>query len=128
MKKTYLKIAGVLNLLTAIAHLFGGRLDLINPLVASDLTVQAKGELVAVWHIVTIQLFITSYVLLKAGFGKLDATEGSLLRFLGVFYVLIGLPFIAVSFWYSIFAPQWILLIPIGALVLFGLKNQLVNE
>jgi len=128
MRKTYIRIAGVINLIVAFVHLIAGQLDLIDPLIASELALQAKGELVAVWHIVTIQLFITSYVILKAGFGKLDAKHVSLLRFLGGFYVLIGFPFIIVSIWYSIFAPQWILLMPIGALVLFGLKNHLANE
>lgn len=128
MKNLYLKLAGVLNLLTAIIHIIGGQIDLVNPLIKSDLNNQQTGELVAVWHMVTILLFLSSYYLIKAGFSKAKARDDSLLKAIGMLYILFGIPFLLSSFWFSVFAPQWILLIPIGLLTLLGIRNMPVNK
>ena len=124
MQKTYLKIAGIINLLTAFVHLIAGQEDLVNPLLESNLTTQQQGEWFAVWHIITILLFLTSYYLLKIGFEKRESKEFSILQFIGVLYVLLGIPFIVACFWFSIFAPQFILLMPVGVLVLVGIKKK----
>lgn len=128
MKNTYIKIAGILNLCVALLHLIGGQLDLINPLLESNINIQEKAELIGVWHIVTVLLFYTSYYLLKVGFGRRISDCISLLRHVGVLYLLIGFPFIIVSLYYSVLAPQWILLVPIGGLILMGIKKSLAND
>ncbi len=124
MKKTYLKIAGVLNLLTAFLHLFGGQIDLVNPLLDSALEVQKKSEWLGAWHMVTILLFFTSYLIIKGGFSKSNNSDPRLLRTVGIFYILTGIPFIATSIYFSVFAPQWVLLMPIGILLLFGSNEK----
>ena len=122
MKKTYIKIAGIINLIAAIIHLVAGQIDLINPLAESSLNNQVKGELIGAWHIVSILFFITSYLLIKAGFQQENENEIYHLKIIGIIYLLIGIPFIITSIWFSIFAPQWILLMPIGVLTLLGTK------
>ena len=129
MKRIYLKIAGLINLFTAFLHLIGGQVTLVKPLISSELTKQAVGEWVGAWHIVSILFFLSTYYLLKLGFQGFDQTDVKLLQFLALLFILIGVPFIIASFWFFVFAPQWILLMPIGLLILLELKknNQLVT-
>ncbi|SEJ82656.1 hypothetical protein SAMN05192553_1215 [Cyclobacterium xiamenense] len=120
MKKIYIKIAGIVNLITALIHSVAGQMDLVNPLINSNLEVQQKAEWVGVWHIVTVLLFATSYLFLKVGFDKAKMPNSSNLKAFGITYILIGIPFIISSIYYSVLAPQWILLMPIGILLLIG--------
>lgn len=118
-KNSYLIIAGIINLFTAFLHTIGGQLSLVDPMVASNLNLQVKAELVAAWHLITIVLFASSLVLLKQGFtssGSRSAVVGSI----GYLYTLFALTFIVVSVVYGVFAPQWILLLPIGVLAFWG--------
>jgi len=124
MKRIYLKIAGIINLFTMFIHLIAGQVDLVNPLISSELNNQVIGEWVSVWHIVSILLFLSAYYILKAGFKGYDPTDIKLLQFIGLLYILIGLPFIMSSFWFSVFAPQWILLMPIGLFTLIELNGN----
>ena len=123
MRKLQIRIAGFINLITAIIHLFAGQMDLVNPLQNSNLEDQQKAEWIGAWHIVTILLFFSSFIILKAGFGKLKEYELQILRRFGMLYILAGVPFIISSIYYSVFAPQWILLMPIGVLLFFGIKK-----
>jgi len=126
MKRNYLKVAGIINLVTAMVHLVAGQIDLVVPLVNSNLEIQAKGEFVAVWHMITILLFLTAFLLLKAGFGK--SQDPTPLKSIGMLYILFGIPFIFSSIWFSIFAPQWILLMPIGIFTLLGIRKVQPNK
>jgi len=117
-----------MNLFTAFLHLIGGQIDLVNPLLDSSITTQQKGELTGAWHIVTILLFFTAFIILQSGFKNKDLQNSQQLKSLAIFYILSGVPFIAISVWLGIFAPQWILLMPIGILLLLGLQKQSINE
>ncbi|MFD0798241.1 hypothetical protein ACFQZJ_12285 [Maribacter chungangensis] len=128
MKNRYIKIAGTLNLLTAFLHLIAGQIDLVNPLLGSSLTLQQKGELTGAWHIVTILLFYTAFIVLQSGFRNRGDQNFQKLKSLAIFYILSGIPFIGISVWFGIFAPQWILLMPIGVLLLFGLRKPTDDE
>jgi len=123
MEKICVKIAGILNLITAFLHLLAGQLDLVNPLINSNLGVQQKAEWVSVWHMVTILLCFTSYIILRAGFVEVEGQKLKLLKEIGILYILIGIPFIISSIYYSVFAPQWILLMLTGFLLLVALKK-----
>lgn len=123
MKNIFIKIAGIINLITALIHLIAGQIDLVNPLLDSNMTLQQQGELTAVWHIITILLFFTAYLILKAAFYEPKSPEIHTLKTISILYILIGVPFIIVSFWFSIFAPQWILLIPIGLFLGLGIRK-----
>ena len=99
-------------------------MSLVDPLISSKLTNQAIGEWVGAWHIVSIFFFLSAYYLLKLGFKGFDQTDIKLLQFLSLLYILIGVPFIIASFWFSVFAPQWILLMPIGLFILLELNRN----
>ena len=124
MKNTYIKIAGIINFITALVHLVAGQIDLVNPLKSSNLGLQQKAEWLGVWHLVTIFLFYTSYVIIKAGFSKSNKLNLQLLKPLGILYVLVGIPFILSSGYFTVFAPQWVLLMAIGILILFGIRKS----
>ncbi|RKN21703.1 hypothetical protein D7035_12430, partial [Aquimarina sp. AD1] len=87
MKKIYIKIAGIINLLGAILHTIGGQMELVNPLLDSNISIQQKSELAAAWHIVTILLFLTSYIILKVGFLKDSNQEKEQLKSIAVLYI-----------------------------------------
>lgn len=122
-KTLLLKIAGFINLFTAFVHLVGGQLDLVNPMLDSDLLDQAKTEWLACWHVITVLLFGTSYILLRSAFRPAIDSRKELLKTIGYLYLFISIPFVISSFWMGAFAPQWILLIPIGLLTIFGIRK-----
>lgn len=127
MKKIYIKLAGIINLITGLVHLIAGQMDLVNPLINSNLSVQQRAEWIGVWHIVTIFLLFTSYLFLRAGFVEVSNSNLQQLKPYAVLYMLIGLPFIVSSIYFSVLAPQWILLMPIGTLLLIGLRKVEIN-
>ncbi|MBC3757859.1 hypothetical protein H7U19_05545 [Hyunsoonleella sp. SJ7] len=128
MKRINIKTAGIINLLGAILHTVGGQIELVNPLLESDISIQQKSELTGAWHIVTILLFLTSYIILKVGFKKDSHQEKEFLKPIAVLYILSGIPFLITSFLYKVNAFQWILLMPIGILILMGLQKPSSNR
>lgn len=127
MKNLSLKLAGIINLTTALIHLAVGQMDLVQPLHNSNLDVQQKAEWIGVWHLVTVLLFFTSFLILKAGFGTVKKSQAEQLKAFGMLYILAGVPFIISSFYFSVLAPQWILLMPVGVLLLVGLRKRPVS-
>lgn len=122
-KNLYLIVAGILNLLTALLHTIGGQIDLVSPLLESNLTVQARSEWMGVWHVITIMLFASSFYFLKLGYSKTKNLDFSTTKFLGILYCLMAVPFILSSIYFKTLAPQWIILLPIGVLTLVGIKK-----
>lgn len=122
-KNTFWIITGTLNLFTALLHLIGGQLDLINPLLQSNLTNQIKVEMLGVWHMVTIILFATSYIFLKSGFNKKGEVSTDTIAFISYLYLGFSCAFIFASIFSVTLAPQWILLLPIGILGILGLRK-----
>lgn len=117
-------IGGVINLITAIIHLVGGQIDNVNPLLLSNLTIQEKAEWVSVWHMVSIILFVTSYILIKSGMDADKVGDTRLIRLIGNLYLLFCLPFVISSIIMGAYALQWILLLPIGLLAIYGVKKS----
>lgn len=126
-RNIYWLIAGGINFFTALIHIIGGQLSLVNPLQDSNLLDQTKAEWLGVWHMVTILLFLTSYLLVKNGLGKTQQKQSEIINFIGVLYILFSVPFIVTSLMYKLLAPQWILLLPIGLLAYFGTKKLTTN-
>lgn len=122
-KNRYWIAAGILNLFTAFLHLIGGQLDLINPLLQSNLINQVQSEMLGVWHMVTIILFATAFIFLKHAFNQKETYSTQLVSFISYLYIAFSIPFIMSGIYKSTIAPQWILLIPIGLLGIFGLRN-----
>ncbi|MCT4582938.1 MAG: hypothetical protein N4A35_16110 [Flavobacteriales bacterium] len=115
-------IAGSINLLTALIHTFLGELDLIIPLKNSELSRQVVTELTGVWHITTILLFATTFILLQKGFSSIRQGGYGTLKQIALLYLLFSLSFIAVSLFNGVFAPQWVLLLPIALFTFLGVK------
>jgi len=130
MKKSIQKInyywltAGIVNLLTALIHTFGGQMDLVNPLLKSNLSDQTKAEWFGVWHLVTLLLFATSYVIFRNTLVAVQVRKPEIISSIGFLYFLFSVPFIISSIINRLLAPQWILLLPIGLLLLFGIKRE----
>lgn len=127
MKNNYWIIAGGLNLFVFFLHLIGGQTELVNSMLNTDLSVDIKSQWVGAWHMVTIILFGTSLILLLAGFNKKYSTNTDLLKLIGYLNLLFCLPFILSGFYYGILVPQWILFLPIGILIIIGLKKIKTN-
>ena len=126
-KNLFLILSGMLNLFTFFLHLIGGQISLIKPLLNSNLDLQIKTELLGVWHMVTIILFITSVILLYIGFNQRKKIFIELLIFIGYLYIFFSLPFIIISILYGLLVPQWILLLPIGIGTMIGVKKMRTN-
>lgn len=123
-KNIYWIIAGILNLLTFFLHLIGGQIDLVTPMIETSLSIEKSSQLVGAWNMVTIILFVTSYVLLSAGFNKKYSTNTELIKLVGYLNLSFCLPFIVAGFYYGLLVPQWIFFLPIGVLTLIGVKNR----
>ncbi len=122
-KNIYWIIAGIINSFTALLHIIGGQLDLVNPLLTSNLNLQTKTEWLGAWHIVTVILIVSSYYLLKYGLNTLQKRNSDVIQLIGILYILFSITFIISSLFMKTFAPQWILLLPIGVLSLIKKQN-----
>jgi len=126
-KNKFLIAAGVWNFLVALMHTFGGQLDLVNPMLESNLSLEVKTILLGAWHIVTIFLFCSAFVLLYFGLKTQEKPNLQLIGFINYQYILYSIGFIAVSLIYGILAPQWILLFPIAVLGMIGIRKHRSN-
>lgn len=122
-KNVFWIIAGFLNLFTFFLHLIGGQIDIVNPMLGSSMALQPMSEMLAAWHLITVFLLMSSIYFLKLGFKNTDQNPKQLIKFMSYCYVAFSVVFIIVSFVQGVFAPQWILLLPIGILGLIGLKK-----
>ena len=122
-KNKYWIIAGVLNLLTFFLHLIGGQVDLVNPMIDTSLSIEKSSQLVGAWHMVTIILLATSYILISAGIGKKYATNTELIKLIGYLNLSFCFPFIIAGFYYGLLVPQWVFFLPIGVFTMVGLNK-----
>lgn len=120
-KNYYLIIAGAICFFTALLHTIGGQLDLIDPMLESNLKTQTKTELLGAWHMVTVIIFVAAIVFLKNGFRPVE-NQNYLVRLMAWLFILFSVVFIGVSVFNKVLAPQWILCLPIGILALLGAK------
>ena len=96
----------------------------------TSLSIEIKSQWVGVWHMVTILLLVTSYVLIMAGFGKKYSSNIELIKLIGYLNLLFCLPFILSGLYYGLLVPQWILFLPIAVLTFIGIKKMknITNE
>jgi len=123
-KNNYWIVAGAINLFTFLLHLIGGQLDLINPMINSNLSIEEISQLIGAWHLVTLILLGSSIILLLAGFNKKFNTNLELINIIGYLSLLFCIPFILSSFYYGLLVPQWILFLPIGFFTLLGVSKS----
>jgi len=121
MKNTPILIAGIICLGTAFLHLFGGQAH-VDSMLASDTGRIDQSVLLGAWHMITVILFLGGYSLIKSGL-NLKTEDHALMTWLGWLNILFALAFIGVSLYRGDFTPQWILFLPIGGLILFGMRK-----
>jgi len=128
-KNYYWIIAGALNFATFFLHLIGGQIDLLDPMMAApSLTLEKSTQLLGAWHMVTLILLVTSYILISAGLGKKYASNLELIKGVGYLNWAFCLPSILASFYYGIFVPQWVFFVPIAGLTMLGVQKREIAE
>ncbi|MDN3617335.1 hypothetical protein ACFFUS_22290 [Vibrio gallaecicus] len=116
--------SGLLALFTTLVHVFAGQIDPVRPFLKSKLDDIPKATLLACWHLVSVTLFVSSLMLLYVGWYGIDSLY-FLIQSLGFLYILYASVFVAVGLYFfgsKVFVklPQWILLLPIGLLAIYG--------
>lgn len=119
-------LSGFLASATAALHLVAGGRDIARPLIASALNEEVKLTMYACWHLVSVSLVMSALTLLATGIGLLDAASRPLVLFISVLWLLFGVVFLVISL--GMARPsglfrfrQWVLLIPVGVLGIWGL-------
>jgi len=124
--------AGLLAALTALVHTVAGTYDVHSPLLHSNLPQPLSLLLYACWHIVTVTLCLSAWVLLRPPNARLIETQAVLAGAIGIAWLLFGVVFIAVALLIGgnpallLALPQWALLIPVGVLAWLGSRHLLL--
>lgn len=118
----WLLSAGLLALFTALVHTFAGEKDVVRPFKATNTDLTIKKTLHAVWHLVTVFLFLSAFTLLWASYQPMK----ELVIFIGLNYLLFAAVFLIISLatpWqHRLFRlPQWILLLSVSLLCFMGI-------
>lgn len=127
-RNNYWIAAGILNLFTAFLHLIGGQVTLVDPLMETDLLLDVKSQLWGAWHMVTVMLFGSSYILLQAGWNTSKVNLSNTISSINFLYITFSIAFIISSLIHQVFTPQWILLLPIGLLGFIGLRKHIIPK
>lgn len=117
-------IAGGMNIFSALVHTILGQITLVKPLLQSTIEHQEITEWLGVWHIVTVVLFASSYYLIRQGLHQRQNRNLALIEFIAYLYLLFSFVFIALSIINNVFAPQWVLLLPIALFALAGINKE----
>ena len=118
-------LAGSINLITAFIHVIAGHFEMVIPLLNSGLDIVPLATLYACWHMVSITLFLSSMVLLYIGLKPNKLASNQIATCVGILYALYSILFIILNFKYGFSSiPQWVLLLPIGILSLYGVKKR----
>jgi hypothetical protein len=129
-----LSIAGVLAAVTAAVHTIAGTLEVHSPLLGSALPDALRLLLYACWHLVTVALCLSAWVLLRPPQSVSAEAAAVLARAIGILWMCFGLVFIAVALLLGrtpaalLMLPQWVLLLPVGWLAYRGAGEYLVER
>jgi len=121
--------SGLLAAFTALVHTFSGTAEIQQPLLTSSLAKPISLLLFACWHLVTITLILSAIALIWSALPNNKILAGALPVFVSVLWLFFGFIFIVVALVMSgvpalFVLPQWILLLPVGILGLFGAQKQ----
>lgn len=110
---------------TAALHTFGGTPEIQTPLLQAPLAPNISLLLYACWHLVTVALTLSAIALFIAAKPKHEVQSHYMALFISVMWIGFGLAFVVVDIVFSglpmlLVLPQWVLLIPIGLLGLWG--------
>lgn len=120
-----LVVAALLAAFTAAVHLFAGGPDVATPLLTSALADEPKLTLYAVWHMATVVLTISAVALFFAALPRHATAARYMVLFISALWCAFGIVFLVViaiqpesDLLFKL--PQWILLLPVGLLGLWG--------
>lgn len=110
---------------TAALHTIGGTIEIETPLLNSGLTPNISLLLLACWHLVSATLILSAVAYFLSARKDSSKNYYLLCQFISILWIIFGLVFIAIDLIYAgpamlLVLPQWILLIPIGLLGLWG--------
>lgn len=122
-------IAAGLAFFTAMVHLIAGTLSIQAPLFASNTPEEVRLLLYICWHMVSITLFASAYLLFR--FSKLERNAAVEIgvRTIGVCWILFGLLFPLVALVFAgprmvLQLPQITLLLPVGLLCVGSMRRH----
>ncbi len=125
-RNRWLVAAGALAVLTAAVHTVVGTQEIQTPLLTSAIPRPVALLLYACWHLVSVSLCLSAWVLVRPTAHGGRMAYATLARAVGVLWVAFGLVFVVVALVIGdgpsdlLTLPQWVLLLPVGALALFG--------
>jgi hypothetical protein len=124
----WLMSAGLLALFTAAVHVVAGGRGIASPLLASTLAEVPRITLYGVWHLVSLVLALSGAALLLAARPRALPSARWMVAFIGALWLGFGLVLLAIAalqpgdgWWLKL--PQWLLLMPVGALALAALRR-----
>jgi len=129
-KNRALLVAAYLAAFTSIVHTIGGTLEIHTPLLTSPLPEPISLLLYACWHLVTAALILSAVALFWSSHNNRAESNFALPAFIGILWVSFGVVFVFVALYFSglnglMVLPQWVLLIPIGALAIYGAGKEI---
>jgi len=113
---------------TAAMHVFVGTPEIEGPLLQSALPQEMSLLLYACWHLVSITLTLSAVAFFISA-RPINTSLYQMAKLLSCMWLCFGLVFIAVALLYAdismlIKLPQWTLLLPVGALGLWGSSHK----
>lgn len=120
-----LVIAAILAAVTTAVHVLAGGPDVAAPLLASSMAGEPKLTLYAVWHMASVVLAMSVPALIVGSLPRHARAARYLVLFVSALWCAFGLVFLCVvaiqpeSGW-LFKLPQWVLLLPVGLLGLWG--------
>lgn len=128
MNRTLL-LAALLAAFTAAVHVFVGTPEIKGPLLQSALPQEVRLLLYACWHLVSVTLTLSAAALFVSARPSRTPPPHHTVKLVSCLWLCFGLVFIVVALLYSgppmlLELPQWALLLPVGALGLWGCSDR----
>jgi hypothetical protein len=132
MNRTLLFTA-ILAAFTAAVHIFVGTPEIQKPLLQSALPQEVRLLLYTCWHLVSVTLSLSAVAFFVSAFANLSDSSRNMVKLVSFMWLCFGFVFVAVALLHSgvsmlLKLPQWILLLPVGALGLLGCSNQTLHR
>jgi hypothetical protein len=132
MNRTLLFTA-LLAAFTAAVHIFVGTPEIQKPLLQSALPQEVSLLLYTCWHLVSVTLSLSAAAFFVSAFANITDSSRNMVKLVSYMWLGFGVVFITVALLHSgvsmlLKLPQWILLLPVGALGLLGCSNQALHR